>query len=65
MKNASIRRNDTVEILSYPIGSPNRLARVEEVTATYVVVTNANQPFMGTLYGKKFNRSEVRKVTNK
>jgi hypothetical protein len=57
-----IRVNDFVRIPKFHENHPNAMARVVEVRDTMVVVSNLNQPFLGTLANVLFNRSEVEVV---
>jgi len=51
--------NDFVRINKYPAEHPNAVARVVEVGPEFVLVSNMNMPFMGSLSCAKFSLSEV------
>jgi hypothetical protein len=50
---------DIVRVNKFPANHINEFARVEEVGEDYVVVSNMNQPFQGTLANKKLALHEV------
>jgi hypothetical protein len=51
--------NDYVRINKYPEGNINSVARVVDVGEDFVLVSNMNMPFMGSLAMAKFKFTEV------